>query len=186
MADNEMPCYHMRRRYPFSNGWRCADCSYEQEYVAGEERAEDTMTDMGINYARELKQKQEAAKQELYQQGEQQHNSILREAEKVIYGDREKTYGAPDKNLQVIADMWNAYLGRANIVGSMHRAITTDDVCAMMILLKVARLKNDPTHHDSQVDICGYAALIERVQEYRKRDVQNSQANSQKVNNAKP
>ena len=39
-----------------------------------------------------------------------------------------------------------------------------DDVCQMMILVKQARLINDSTHHDSQVDIAGYIALQERVQ----------------------
>jgi Domain of unknown function (DUF6378) len=34
-----------------------------------------------------------------------------------------------------------------------------------MILLKVARLANDPTHRDSLVDICGYAATIERCKD---------------------
>jgi len=37
-------------------------------------------------------------------------------------------------------------------------------VCQMMILLKVARLANDPRHRDSQIDLCGYAALMERIQ----------------------
>lgn len=85
--------------------------------------------------------------------------NILSEAEEVIYGDREQTYGAPDKNLQTIADLWHIYLGAP---------INVNDVCVMMILLKASRLKNSPEHHDSQVDICGYAALMERVQKYRK------------------
>lgn len=84
--------------------------------------------------------------------------SILAEAQSVIYGDREKTYGSPDKNLQVIASLWSTYL---------QVDVTIDDVCSMMILLKVARLKNQPTHHDSQVDICGYAALMDRVQVFK-------------------
>ena len=87
--------------------------------------------------------------------------NILEEAQAVIYGDREKTYGSPDKNLAVIAAMWNTYLdlppGR----------VTVADVCNMMVLLKVSRLKNDPTHRDSMVDICGYTALNKRVQEYK-------------------
>lgn len=84
--------------------------------------------------------------------------SVLTIANEIIYGDREKTYGAPDKNLQLIADLWGPYL---------QRTVTVDDVCNLMILLKVARLRNQPTHKDSQVDICGYAALMERVQQYR-------------------
>jgi hypothetical protein len=39
------------------------------------------------------------------------------------------------------------------------------DVASMMILLKTARLGNNLDHRDSVVDICGYAALIERCDE---------------------
>lgn len=94
-----------------------------------------------------------------FKQVEFADHSILYEAQQVIYGDREQTYGSPDKNLQLIADLWSAYL---------EKTITVDHVCDMMILLKVARLKNQPEHRDSQVDICGYAALKERVQTHRK------------------
>lgn len=84
--------------------------------------------------------------------------SVLKEAEEIIYGDREKTYGHPSKNLKVIAEMWNAYLGN-------QLCLSPKDVAVMMILLKAARLGNDINHRDSVVDICGYAALIERCDE---------------------
>jgi hypothetical protein len=35
----------------------------------------------------------------------------------------------------------------------------------MMVLVKVARFANDPDHRDNLVDMCGYAALIERCDE---------------------
>ena len=89
--------------------------------------------------------------------------NILEEAQSIIYGDREKTYGHPSKNLDVIADMWNAYMkGRITMDDYLLNA---KDVAAMMILLKAARLANNQTHRDSVVDICGYAALIERCDE---------------------
>lgn len=83
--------------------------------------------------------------------------SVLQEAHKVIYGDREQTYGHPDKNLKTISKMWNAYI---TAVG--QRELNAKDVAILMILLKTARLANDPNNRDSVVDICGYAALIER------------------------
>lgn len=86
--------------------------------------------------------------------------SVLQEAHNIIYGDREKTYGKPSKNLQTIATMWQAYLDARGDV-----SLTPKDVAVMMILLKAARLGNDIDHHDSVVDICGYAALIERCDE---------------------
>ena len=88
--------------------------------------------------------------------------SILKEANAIIYGDREKTYGHPSRNLVTIAKMWNAYLeGRQDA----SRSLNAKDVAALMVLLKTARLANNPDHRDSLVDICGYAALIERCDE---------------------
>ena len=86
--------------------------------------------------------------------------SVLKEAHKIIYGDREKTYGKPSKNLDTIAKMWNAYINAVD-----KRDLTAKDVACLMILLKTARLANDQSHRDSVVDICGYAALIERCDE---------------------
>ena len=88
--------------------------------------------------------------------------SILKEANTIIYGDREKTYGHPSKNLETIAKMWNAYLGAKT---TDRGEINAKDVAALMVLLKTARLANNPEHRDSLVDICGYAALIERCDE---------------------
>lgn len=82
--------------------------------------------------------------------------NILTEAERIVYGDREQTYGTPAKNLNQIARLWSAYLAAE---------ITAHKVCDMMILLKLARLQNSPEHRDSLVDIAGYAALKERIQE---------------------
>lgn len=82
--------------------------------------------------------------------------SVLDEAKDIIYGDREKTYGKPSKNLETIAVFWSEYIGTT---------LSAKDVAVMMVLLKAARLRNDITHRDSVVDICGYAALIERCDE---------------------
>ena len=90
--------------------------------------------------------------------------NILQEAEKVIYGDREQTYGKPGKNLENIATLWEMYLHGKGMWNDSSKGLYPHDVALMMILMKVARLMNSPDHRDSLVDICGYAALIERVQ----------------------
>ena len=90
--------------------------------------------------------------------------SVLEEAQSIIYGDREKTYGHPAKNLKTIASMWNAYL---NNMDDGNFVVTAKDVAAMMMLVKVARFANDPSHRDNLVDVCGYAALIERCDEVK-------------------
>lgn len=87
--------------------------------------------------------------------------TILQTAHEVIYGDREQTYGDPGKNLSLIAKYWEAHL---NSKYDLNLSLTTSDVSGMMVLLKQARLANSPGHTDSLVDVCGYAALEERIQ----------------------
>lgn len=85
---------------------------------------------------------------------DQKRTNIADKAKEIIYGDREQTYGDPGKNIQLIADMWSTYLGVP---------VTQGDVCNMMCLLKIARLKNTPGHEDSMVDLVGYTLLQERI-----------------------
>ena len=75
---------------------------------------------------------------------------ILSDASALVSGDRERDYGAPSDNFATIAAMWSAYLGHP---------VRPDQVACCMALLKVARLKHQPTHRDSHVDGCGYLAL---------------------------
>jgi hypothetical protein len=101
--------------------------------------------------------------------------SILDQAKAIIYGDREKTYGHPAKNLNTIAQLWNTYFDSisAKDKNVSVQYVNAQDVAVMMILLKVARLANTPGHEDTLVDICGYAALIERVQDCPPSDGKN-------------
>jgi Domain of unknown function (DUF6378) len=79
--------------------------------------------------------------------------SVLSEAESLINGERQDVYGDALEAHTAIAGMWSAYLGTS---------VTPNDVCNMMIQLKTWRSKHG-YHRDSYVDICGYAALAERV-----------------------
>ena len=98
-------------------------------------------------------------------------NNVLLEASKIINpdSDREQTYGEPSKNLECIAGMWESYLMSRGLLDPCGSGILASDVALMMVLLKVARLANSPDHVDSQVDICGYTALLERIQKEGKR-----------------
>ncbi len=100
-------------------------------------------------------------------------STVLAEANDIIYGDREQTYGHPAKNLQTIADYWSAHL---RSVFNCELSLTVEDVCVMMAALKLARLANTPLHRDSQVDACGYIALMERCQDYRQQEEAAKQA----------
>lgn len=87
--------------------------------------------------------------------------NILEEANKIIYGDREQTYGHPSKNLEAIALFWSVYL--YNKFG-IDLDLTAEDVCWMMVDLKKARQLNQHKR-DNVVDAAGYVALIERIKE---------------------
>lgn len=81
--------------------------------------------------------------------------SILNEAEKIVNGQRANTYGGPEDSFRTIADLWNAYFNQSS-KGIPH--IKAPDVAIMLALLKIARLRHNPEHRDSWVDLAGYAA----------------------------
>lgn len=74
---------------------------------------------------------------------------VLSEAEKCVCGQREQDYGEPEDSFQKIGAFWTAYLNYAV-------KIDAEDVAAMMALLKIARISENPKHVDSWVDGCGY------------------------------
>ncbi len=75
---------------------------------------------------------------------------ILNQAIQIISGDRDQQYGQPENNFAMVAAFWANYLGTQ---------IGAEEVAAMMILFKVARLiGSDYKSADSWIDIAGYAA----------------------------
>ncbi len=102
---------------------------------------------------------------------------ILEEVEKILSGARRKDYGTPKESFKRIADYWNAYLchKRDLVDRSAHEEdlpyeflrgtyLDTRDVAMMMVLFKIAREENGHTH-DSCVDIIGYTALADEMEE---------------------
>lgn len=84
--------------------------------------------------------------------------ALLSEAAEITSRDRATAYGKPEDNFKDISTLWDAYLRGKQTISSM-------DVVILNILQKVARLKFNPTHHDSLVDIAGYAACGADIQE---------------------
>lgn len=80
---------------------------------------------------------------------------ILDQAKKCVCGQREQDYGTPESNFQLIADLWNGYLG---FMDHSQDQIRATDVAMMMALLKIARIRNGGGSGDSFVDLAGYAA----------------------------
>lgn len=86
-----------------------------------------------------------------------EESDVLTEAHGLIRGDRLRFYGPPTENFERIAGMWSAYLGVD---------VSANDVCCMMIALKIARIRSGGAYHrDSAVDAAGYAALLEVLNE---------------------
>lgn len=80
--------------------------------------------------------------------------SILQEAERIVSGDRDKDYGSVKENFGKIAQMWSAITGAS---------ITERQVGWMMIALKAAR----DTHkekRDNLVDAVGYVLCMEKME----------------------
>lgn len=87
--------------------------------------------------------------------------ALLREAEALITGDRNKSYGSPTENFQNIADLWTVQFGHKLADG---QGFTAPDVAVAMIHVKQARLMAQPKR-DNFVDIAGYAACGWEAQE---------------------
>lgn len=88
--------------------------------------------------------------------------AILREAETLITGDRNKNYGNPTENFDTTAALWNAQLGHKLKPGE---SFTATDVALLMVQLKMARLKTSTSKRDHYLDIAGYIACGWECQE---------------------
>lgn len=88
--------------------------------------------------------------------------SLADKAKEAVNGSRQENYGHPYDNFRLIARLWGAYLNLS------PETISPEDVAQMMILLKMARLKNTPDHEDSLVDEIGYVNCHEMIVEHRK------------------
>lgn len=80
----------------------------------------------------------------------------LNEVARCVLQDRNASYGSPENNFSRVAKLWTAYF---------DRTFGPHDVAAMLALLKIARLSDNPTHMDSWVDLAGYAVCGAEVSE---------------------
>jgi hypothetical protein len=78
---------------------------------------------------------------------------MLQQAADVI-AERGAAYGDVAISMAAIAERWSITLGHA---------VTPAQVVLCMIDLKLTRLRHDPTHQDSVLDVIGYAALLPEV-----------------------
>ena len=93
------------------------------------------------------------------------NETILEEAQRLVYGDRNKDYGTPLTNHSRTASLYSAYLGIP---------ISPEQVCYLNILQKIARGMN-AFKRDTITDIAGYAANLEMIQNEREIQKPSSQ-----------
>ena len=86
-----------------------------------------------------------------------QTRDILTEAKKTI-GQRTDQYGTPATNFERAAAIATVILG--DKLRLDHTVTATDWVLLMALAHKGSRLIENPCHDDSQVDLCGYTALL--------------------------
>lgn len=84
-------------------------------------------------------------------------SQLLDRAMEITHHDRNANYGNPEDNFQHIANLWNSYI---KVRRPEAPLLSPADVAVMNMLIKVARLGNNPDHYDSAVDIAGYAACL--------------------------
>lgn len=82
--------------------------------------------------------------------GDSAGGNILREAAKLMEGDRAEAYGEASVMFAKIRDLWNAYLGVK---------LTSQDVAMMLSLMKAARVKVGAPRPDNFVDGAAYVAF---------------------------
>ena len=88
---------------------------------------------------------------------------ILACAENLVCEERDRQYGNPKDNFEEIGMFWGTYLWHKYNLGNPQNAvgknfISAEDVSAMMVLLKVARICTGKSKEDNWIDIAGYAA----------------------------
>ena len=85
--------------------------------------------------------------------------SVLLEANELVHGDRQDSYGHPLDDFSKTAKMWEAILG--------HQ-VTAEHVALCMCAVKISRQVNKPKR-DNLVDLAGYAETCRMVTDERAR-----------------
>lgn len=81
--------------------------------------------------------------------------NILDEANKLTTRDRQDVYGHPYDDFRRVSELTSP-IAQSTIDPRLKHAL-------YMIQVKVARLLNSPYHHDSIVDIAGYANTYDMI-----------------------
>ena len=89
-------------------------------------------------------------------------NEILEAAKRCVCGDRERDYGTPEKNFELIAELWTTYLKAKCVSPEADVCINGEDVATLMCLFKIARMtqrlgpcpQNCPDRYANEHETC--------------------------------
>ncbi len=90
------------------------------------------------------------------------HETILEEAQRLVFGDRQADYGHPFDDFTRTGRMWGAAL--AGWARDPSQPVPPDLVALCMVLVKVSREVNRPKR-DNRTDGAGYFGVVELVRE---------------------
>ena len=94
-------------------------------------------------------------------------SQLLKEADRIVNSDRQRTYGHPITHHTATAAMWSAYLTRVN---DEHDVIVRpQDVSILMVLDKASRIGGGDKV-DNALDIAGYAQVHAKVRARQESD----------------
>lgn len=80
---------------------------------------------------------------------------LLKEADALINGDRNVSYGDPNDDFRKTADMWDIYL---KAIYRDRDSLKPHDVAVLLMMLKISRIAWSPDKRDNWADLAGYAA----------------------------
>lgn len=79
--------------------------------------------------------------------------TILEQAQRLVYGPREKAYGHPADDYGRVAKLWSVIL---------ETEVTPAQAALCMVAVKLAREVHEPAE-DNRVDGAGYFAVVDRI-----------------------
>jgi hypothetical protein len=97
-----------------------------------------------------------------------EHKSVLTEAEGLVHGDRNASYGPPIDDFSRTAGMVSAMLAH-----KLSQPLTAEDVGLFMVCVKLSRQINAPKR-DNCVDGAGYFECVQWIVDERARRAADS------------
>lgn len=146
-------CEKIQEEYPVSV---CNKCPLSKENNSANEYCADFMHD-------HTKKAAEIIGLEIFEENTAEtarptRQSILEDARRCVCGDRDQQYGSPENSFKAIGALWEVYIRHSCVSADAIVSITPEDVAAMMVLFKCARIATGQSKADNWVDIAGYAA----------------------------